>query len=82
MPSLTSFQGVSLIAAVETFLALKVLPSHMIPQNAPLSRVAAVIFGVNYGILCFYTLFIYPKFINPLRKFPSQGVGAGLLVKT
>jgi hypothetical protein len=76
----SAFQTVTLAAAFEVLLFAKVLPNHLrlAFQHAPLLSIIATIFGVNYGVLFFYNVAIYPIFVDPLRKFPGLKVWLSL----
>jgi hypothetical protein len=74
MAILSNFQGVTLIAAIETFLLGKVFPRSYAPRDVSIIRVGLSIFAVNYLLLFFYSVFIFPNFVSPLRKFPRPRV--------
>jgi hypothetical protein len=71
----SAFQIVTLAVAFEVLLITKFLSNHHFEfQNAPLLSRIVTIFAVNYGVLLFYYLAIYPIFVDPLRKFPGPKV--------
>ena len=72
----STFQFVTLAVAFEVLLITKFLPNHLHVefQDTPLLSVIVTIFAVNYGVLFFYYLAIYPIFVDPLRKFPGPKV--------
>lgn len=74
MASTTRFHGVTLIAALEVFVIVRVLPGHYNFGDASLGRTACSVFAVNYLLLVLYLRVIHPRFFSPLRKFPKPKV--------
>lgn len=59
-------------AAVESLVAIKLLPSYYSSQNH-LSTVA-VIFVANLAFYSFFWVLVYPNFLSPLRRIPGPRV--------
>jgi O-antigen/teichoic acid export membrane protein len=72
----SAFQIVTLAVASEVLLITKFLHKHLHFefQDTPLLSILVTVFAVNYGVLFFYYLAIYPIFVDPLRKFPGPKV--------
>lgn len=73
LAQLFSFQSVTLIAAVEWFLAIKVLPGYYDTQKTHLAT-AGVVFAVNYAFYGLFWLLLYPRLLSPLRHLPGPRV--------
>ncbi|KAI1764222.1 cytochrome P450 [Hypoxylon sp. FL1150] len=68
--SILSLQNVTLIAAIESALLTKALPEYFADYSLEVSKLATLVFAINYGILFVYSVIIYPDFVSPLRSFP------------
>jgi hypothetical protein len=65
------FQAVTLAVAIELFSIGKAI--QKIDRSYSASWIAGV-FCINYGLLLFYNLAIYPVFVDPLRNVPGPRV--------
>lgn len=74
----TAFQFATLATASEVFLITKVLSKHVVnlvfQDDTSLSWIIVSILGVNYSFMLFYSLAIYPVFVDPLRNVPGPKV--------
>lgn len=68
---ITLFQSVTLAIAFELFAIWKALQQN---DHAYLASCIAAVVGINYGLLIFYNLAIYPVFVDPLRNVPGPRV--------
>lgn len=69
---LFSFQSLTLAAAFESLLVIKVLPSYYSSQSH-LTQVA-IIFLANYAFHALFWVLVYPRLLSPLRHIPGPRV--------
>jgi hypothetical protein len=77
-PRFFNLKGLTLQAAVEAFLAARVLPEYL-PEYLPARNAFFWLFLrlllVNYAIYSIFWGLIYSYFVSPIRHFPSPQVG-------
>ncbi|KAH8897658.1 cytochrome P450 [Thozetella sp. PMI_491] len=73
-------RGVTLLAAAESLLAIRLSP-EVLGSYSHLQLIIAI-FGVNYVALGVYYGLIYPLFLNPLRHLPGPKVVLGSIPRT